>query len=92
MPLKLHDDGGPTAEDVEPVKLAGWEIVEPGSRVRIAGDIEATVCRVSIAPGPHVTYEVAWWNGRTRQCQWLETHELTNLFRTRQIGFLTPAG
>lgn len=48
-----------------------------GTRVKIADDLTGTVTQVCIVGEQHVRYEVAWWDGNTRNCQWLESCEVS---------------
>lgn len=58
------------------------EVIKPGSKVLIAGNVDATILTVSIRHDS-VSYEVVWWSGLTRTTAWLEPFEIT-------IGELTP--
>jgi hypothetical protein len=48
---------------------------EIGTAVTIAGDVPAMILRVQI-DGADVSYEVAWWNGRSRSTAWLLPAEI----------------
>jgi hypothetical protein len=67
-------------------------VFKTGSEVRVRqGDnlyVPGSVCGVSIR-GERITYEVAWWSGATRHCEWLEEHEVTTCPRSKRqsIGF-----
>ena len=69
------------------------EVFAPGSIVEIhpGGDaIRGQVVAVSVEHGGTVQYRVAWWNGRTRNCDWLHATEVSwieGAERTR-IGFM----
>ena len=69
-------------------------VFKTGSEVRIIqGDnlyVSGTVCAVCIRGG-RITYEVAWWSGATRSCEWVEEHEVTTCPRSKKqnIGFHT---
>jgi len=67
-------------------------VFSPGLPVFVGGDVPATITAVCVrACG--VTYEVAWWSGTGRQCQWVEAHEVTAKagVPTTAVGF-NPGG
>lgn len=53
-------------------------IIRPGSEVTLPSSpkAKATVLAAAIYPGRRVTYQVAWWEGRTRQEAWVESVEI----------------
>ena len=77
-------------------------VYQPGTVVRVClGDAESTVkgviIQVSIRGGldtiasPH--YQVSWWNGSERACEWLEKSEfVTTLKPSLRVGFLPSPG
>ena len=56
-------------------------------------DIRGKITALMIEEGSHVSYKVAWWNSRTRCCEWVAAEELqpASPERTR-IGFNGWAG
>lgn len=59
------------------------DVHKPGSRIKFNNsgkdEIEATITAVCIRGDSrtvYVTYEVIWWNGRTREEKWVTEHEL----------------
>lgn len=50
-------------------------LIRHGTKVLIGDDIAGVVNGVMIR-GERVLYEVAWWNGRTREEKWLDAHEV----------------
>lgn len=65
------------------------EVFQIGSPVYIGDHIEATILAISIYEHNRVSYQVAWWNGNTRNSEWLEQHEInaTTKSPTMRIGF-----
>lgn len=51
------------------------EVIHPGSRVTIGGDVEALVLAVMIMTDG-VQYKVAWWDGRERREEWIDPAEI----------------
>jgi hypothetical protein len=63
-------------------------LIEPGSPVTIGESIPATVTSISIGPNNHTQYHVAWWDGNSRQAEWLEECEVQPASNTTTaIGF-----
>lgn len=55
------------------------EVFELNSEVLIDGEIPAFITAISIRPageGVRVSYEVTWWDERTRKCEWVEPYEI----------------
>jgi sugar lactone lactonase YvrE len=66
------------------------EVYRPGSEVRIGKDISAIVNAVCISANGRVTYEVVWWDGRTRKSDWLascEVEQSSEKSDRKSIGF-----
>lgn len=66
------------------------EVIAPGSTVGIHGQLLAgKVIAVAIRSGGNIQYEVAWMDGNTRSCDWLDASEVvqTNDQAEMQIGF-----
>ena len=51
-------------------------VYQPGSEVNLGKDLKGTVSQVSIAGQGLIRYEVVWWSGNERKCEWLEAHEI----------------
>lgn len=68
-------------------------VFAPGTEVAIApgGDhIRGKIVEVAINDGGTIQYRVAWWNGRTRNCDWLSASEVswTDGAERVRIGFV----
>lgn len=64
---------------------------KPGRWVKIGDDVPATVKQVSLTEGGH-SYEVVWWDGRTRYSAWIAPHEIRGAADPDElrIGFCEP--
>jgi predicted transcriptional regulator len=64
------------------------EVLAQGSAVIIGENIEATITAVTLRD-QNIFYEVVWWDGRIRRCEWLQRKELkvTGKGKTIKIGF-----
>jgi len=51
-------------------------IIPPNTTVKILDDIDGIINEVLIKPNQLVSYNVSWWDGRTRKSEWLYEHEL----------------
>lgn len=70
------------------------EVWAPGTKVLIAdGEIPATVTAVLIRESGKITYEVVWWDKRSRICQWFENMEVVQYKEAcrNNVGFFPPA-
>ena len=68
---------------------ATLNVYSPGSKVTIGNDIDATILAVSIGPQNHTEYNCAYWNGYSRETQWLDQSEiLPREQNTTKIGFV----
>jgi len=67
------------------------EVIDIGSWVIIGDDVPAKVTRICIRDNGNVSYELSWWDGRTRKSEWLEAFEVTTDSErgSLQIGFLS---
>lgn len=65
------------------------EVMQPGSPVTIGEEIEAVVFGVMLRDKGYVQYEVAWWDGNTRNSKWLDQSEVRCVEKTGavRIGF-----
>ncbi len=66
-------------------------IIQPGTAVRIHGNIEGVVLQVIINPNNHVQYQVRYWDGNTAHDDTFEGSyevEAIDRSRTQTIGFL----
>ena len=63
-----------------------------GSAVIIGDNIPGIIVSIMIKGNNRVLYEVAWWNGRERKLEWLESSEVEQVVskdaRIEQIGFV----
>ena len=48
-----------------------------GAKVYIGGDIPAVVNGILTRVNGGLEYEVIWWDGRTRRCEWVSPLEVT---------------
>lgn len=67
-------------------------VIPNGSAVSFGqGDdaIVGTTLSFRVSGSSHVEYEVVWWDGRSRHCEWLAAEELTVMKPTKQlkVGF-----
>ncbi len=53
------------------------EVMQVGSPVTLSGDIPAIITSIAIDGKCHITYQCVWWNGRTRNSEWLKQFEVT---------------
>lgn len=83
----------PTGWNISSVSPPLISIIPPGANVRIGGSSEdefaGVVCQACIREGGAVQYQVAWWNGRERRCEWLEACEVVTAQEAarQEIGF-----
>lgn len=53
------------------------EVIEIGSEITIDNDIPAIVTAVEIRGSEHLlTYQVTWWDERTRKSEWVTPQEV----------------
>jgi hypothetical protein len=70
------------------------EILAPGTAVwlSLGEDITGEILQVCIKSNSYVQYQVAWWSGRERRCEWLEAFEFTPVKDAKlPIGFQNGA-
>lgn len=48
-----------------------------GRRCKIGGDIPAVINGVLERQNGGLEYEVIWWEGRARHCEWVQPQEVT---------------
>ncbi len=53
------------------------EVMQVGSPVTLSEDIQARITGVMIEENYHITYRCVWWEGGTRNVEWLEQFEVT---------------
>ncbi len=65
------------------------ELIQVGSPVTVGEDIRAAITGIAIDAECRVTYQCSWWDGRTRQSEWLEQFEVQRVPGVEQmtIGF-----
>ncbi len=66
------------------------EVYDVGTLVVIGGDIEGFVVCVAIYANDRIMYQVSWWNGKTRNCEWLEDWEVIHKApcTSKVVGFI----
>ena len=58
--------------------MAELDLLKPGTKVMLAGEIEATITAVCLrGKALLLTYECAWWDDRTRRSDWVQSGEVT---------------
>jgi hypothetical protein len=61
-----------------------------GAKIILNDDVAATVSGVCVRANEAVTYEVVYWSGSSRHCEWVQSFEVQG-FRdtkdTNSIGF-----
>jgi hypothetical protein len=80
--------------DIGSVQAGPINILTPGSRVTVGESIAAVIVEVLIGSDLQVQYKIAWWNGRARCCEWLESCELQDIGQATNasVGFCGGAG
>ena len=64
------------------------ELYKIGSKVKLADDVYGIITAISIRGDNYVTYECAWWNGRSHDSRWFHTSEIeVTLSEKTRIGF-----
>jgi uncharacterized protein YodC (DUF2158 family) len=70
---------------------AGLQLLSIGRTVKLAGDVQAVITSINISDKHHVTYKCTWWNGLSRQSEWVESFELEPMETERaDLGFIVP--
>lgn len=65
------------------------ELYKIGSKVKLADDVYGTITGISIRGNNHVTYECAWWNGRSHDSKYFHSSEIeVTLSDKTRIGFV----
>lgn len=64
----------------------GLSLYEIGAEVNIGGVI-AKITAATVREKEKVTYEVVWWDGPIRHCQWIEECEIRVEPSRVQVGF-----
>lgn len=65
------------------------KIYRVGTKIKIGKNIEATINGAAIYGGNRVQYQVVYWDGNDRKCEWIEGFEVDGPYEElRQIGFL----
>lgn len=68
--------------------------LRPGRRVLLQGNLEGRVIQALIRENASIQYQVAWWDGRTRHCEWLEAFEVEpdakSIEMPQRVGFELP--
>jgi hypothetical protein len=65
------------------------QVIAPGSPVILADEINATVTAVMIREGGRVSYQVVWWESRSRREEWINGLEVKpcDQARSLKLGF-----
>lgn len=68
-------------------------VIKPGSTVRVADGLVATVSSVRINVGGGVRYLLIWWDGRSRIEEWVDAYEAREEWPDSKvrIGFQSAA-
>lgn len=65
------------------------ELYKIGSKVKLTDDVHGTITGISIHGDNHVTYECAWWNGRSHDSKYFHSSEIeVTLSEKTRIGFV----
>jgi len=65
------------------------EAYKIGSKVKLAEDVHGSVIGISIRGDNHITYECAWWNGRSHDSKWFHSSEIeVAVAEKTKIGFI----
>ena len=69
-------------------------VYRPGSEVDLGQGLKGTINQAAVAARGHVRYEVVWWIGNDRKCEWLEEHEILSVpvADMLRIGFTQEEG
>lgn len=69
-------------------------VLAPGSDCYVAhgspqGGLVGKILQICLEPGNRIRYQVAWFDGPTRRCEWLEAFEVhpSDLQPARLVGF-----
>ena len=63
-------------------------VYAPGTEVDLGEDLTGIVNQVMISGKDRVQYQVVWWVGNERKCEWLDAHEVLPLMESKlKIGF-----
>lgn len=69
------------------------EVIEIGSEVTIDNDIPAVVTALEIRGAEHLlTYQVTWWDERTRKSEWVTPREVKASHAKRRTLQFVKAG
>lgn len=65
------------------------EVYKIGSKVKLADDVHGVITGISIRGDHHITYECAWWNGRSHDNKWFHCSEIeVTVAEKTKIGFV----
>jgi len=71
------------------------EVFELSSHVLIDGEIPAVITGISLRAAENsvrVSYEVTWWDERSRKCEWVEPFEIKpQEAKTKTLSFVPAA-
>ena len=65
------------------------QVFAVGTKVTLDSDIIGMVTGIAIYSDSRIQYQVAWWNGRSRSCEWLEACEVNpcESYKVTCVGF-----
>jgi uncharacterized protein YodC (DUF2158 family) len=66
------------------------EVFRPGTEVLLKNELPAIVVGVSIYSDDTIQYQCAWWNGRSRNKDWIKPCEIVSAVNSSskmKIGF-----
>lgn len=64
------------------------ELYKIGSKVKLADDVYGVITAICLRGDNYVTYECAWWNGRSHDNKWFHSSEIeVALSEKTRIGF-----
>jgi uncharacterized protein YodC (DUF2158 family) len=64
------------------------ELYKIGSKVKLTDDVYGIITGISIRGNNYITYECAWWNGRSHDSKWFHENEIeVTVAEKYKIGF-----
>ena len=68
----------------------GMSIIHPGTPAKL-GDVDVMIAQAAVRADRSVSYEVVWWDGKTRHAAWVTEAELGGAKPARlPVGFREP--
>lgn len=64
-------------------------VLPVGTKVVVEGDIDGVISAICIRGNDFVSYEVIWWNNRSRVLEWVTEDEVSEMSGDKEmkIGF-----